>query len=105
MLTTTGVFKSRAEAEQAAGQLRALGISRDRIITLTPQVSERELERVRTTQGEQPGMVTAMGAVAGGAVGMGVVEALAIGLIPGVGPIAALGLAGGALIGALTGGV
>jgi len=104
MVNVTAIFTSRADAEQASRQLASLGIPKDKIVTLTPQLNEKELARVQTTQGEQPGMVVALGALAGGAVGAGIAEALAAALLPGVGPILAIGLAGGALIGALAGG-
>ncbi len=106
MIAVVGVFKSRESAQQAAGALGAVGISKKYLTVLTPESSERDpnLESVPQTQGEQPGMVKAMGAVAGGAVGMGLGEALASLLVPGVGVVLAIGVAGGALLGAIGGG-
>lgn len=104
MIVHTGVFKSRAEAERATLQLHALGIAKDRIITLTPEATPEELSSVPTTEGEPPGMIKALGAIAGGVVGAGIVEALAVFLIPGAGPVLAIGVIGAALIGALSGG-
>ena len=57
-----------------------------------------------TTQGEQPGMFKALGAVVGGAVGAGIAETIATAAIPDVGPVLAIGLAAGAVVGAFTGG-
>jgi len=106
MIPVVGVFESRQSAQQAAAALGAAGIAKKYLTILTPHSSERDpnLESVPQTQGEQPGMVKAMGAVAGGAVGMGLGEALASLLVPGVGPVLAIGVAGGALLGAIGGG-
>jgi hypothetical protein len=104
VIPIVGVFRSRGTAEQGGTRLRALGIPRERIITLTPQFTEEELRSVPTTQGEQPGMFKALGAVVGGAVGAGIVETIATASIPGVGPVLAIGLAAGAIAGAFTGG-
>jgi hypothetical protein len=48
-------------------------------------------------------MVKTLGAVAGGAAGLGIGEGLATLALPGVGPVLAIGLIGGALLGALAG--
>ena len=108
MPAVVGVFKSQSEADLGARKLVAAGISEDKINLLTPHASAKanaaETESVPRTMGEQPGMVKAIGAVAGGAVGLGIGEGLATLLIPGVGPVLAIGLAGGALLGALAGG-
>jgi len=104
MRTVVGVFKTRAEAEQASAELAPLGIPEHRISILTPQLTEEELATVPTTQGEQRGMVKTLGAVVGGAVGMAGGFGLASVLVPGVGPVIALGIAGGALLGAVGGG-
>jgi hypothetical protein len=106
MIPVVGVFESRQSAQQAAAALGAAGIAKKYLTILTPDSSERDpnMESVPQTQGEQPGMVKAMGAVAGGAVGMGLGEVLASLLVPGVGPILAIGVAGGALLGAIGGG-
>lgn len=104
MIPVVGVFKSRSAAEGGAARLRSLGIPHDRITTLTPQFTEEELRSVPTTQGEQPGMFKALGAVVGGAVGAGIAETIATAAIPGVGPVLAIGLAAGAVVGAFAGG-
>ena len=104
MPTVVGVFKSRSDAERGVAKLRTIGIPADHINLLTPQASEKELAAIPTSQGEQPGMVKTLGAVAGGALGLGLGEMAATLLLPGVGVVLALGLAGGALLGAIGGG-
>jgi len=107
MKPVVGVFKSRSAAQMAAGTLVPLGIPRDNINILTPDVTQTELAQLPTQAAEQPGMGKAMGATVGGAVGLaaGTLPALLGGLlIPGVGPVLAIGLAGGVL-GAVAGGV
>ena len=98
-----GVFKSRSEAEVGTEELLRVGI-RDRAITvLTPQRNGGP-QRVPKSDAEQPGMMKTLGAVAGGALGLGVGEGLATLIIPGVGPVLAAGMIGGAVLGALAGG-
>jgi hypothetical protein len=104
MPAVAGVFKSRSDAERAVAELRTLGIPNDRINLLTPEATAKELAAVPTSEGEQPGMVKTLGAVAGGAVGLGVGEMIAAMILPGVGFVLAVGLAGGALLGAIGGG-
>ena len=71
---------------------------------LSPGEPDSEVEaNIRTSETEQPGMGTAVGGAVGGALGVagglevGMVAATA--LIPGVGPVFALGLLGAALLG------
>lgn len=103
MKTVTGIFASRAEAEQAAGHLRALGIPEKHISILTPETTGAELNAVPTTEAEQPGMGKIIGGVVGGAAGLsgGVQVGSMVGLLsfPGVGPIVAIGFAGALLAG------
>ncbi len=103
MPAVAGVFQLRSDAERAVAELRTLGIPNDRINLLTPEATAKELAAVPTSQGEQPGMVKMLGAVAGGALGLGVGEMIAA-MLPGVGFVLAVGLAGGALLGAIGGG-
>jgi hypothetical protein len=110
MHTAVGVFSDRRAAEHAVGRLRNLGFPADRITLLTPGESAEAMpskatatEAMPTTEGEAPGVGTAMGAVVGGAVGAaaGLPLGAAIGaLIPGVGPVIAIGIAGAAILGA-----
>ncbi len=104
MPAIVGVFKSRSDAERAVIDLRNLGVPKDRVNLLTPEATEKELAAVPQSQGEQPGMVKVLGALTGGALGAGVGEMVATMILPGVGFVMALGLAGGALLGAIGGG-
>ena len=105
MSTVAGIFSSRAEAERAVENLRAAGITDERISLLSPGATQGEIDReVPTTETEQPGMGTALGTTVGGALGVAggmhlgaVVASL---FVPGVGPIFAAGLVGAALLGA-----
>lgn len=104
METVAGVFNSRADAERAIQGLRSAGIAEDRISFLTPGTTDEAVEAaVPTTETEQPGMGTAMGATVGGA--MGIAGGASLGaaaaslLIPGVGPVIAGGIIGAALLG------
>ena len=106
MEIVTGVFRSRSEAEEALSQLKSLGVSEDRIGLLTPGMTDRQVERsVRTTDSEESGMGRAMGGAVGAA--LGVASGASLGaaaaslLIPGVGPVLAIGLIGATLLGAV----
>lgn len=104
MEAIVGVFTSRAAAERAIEQLRSAGISDDHISLLIPGTTEKELEAVPTTDAESPGMGGALGGVVGGALGaasgMSLGMAAASLLVPGVGPVMAIGVLGAALLGA-----
>ena len=95
MISVAGVFKSRSDAQRGSTQLLATGISRDRINLLTPEASEKELGAVPVDAAEQPGMGKAIGAAVGGAVGLaggiGLGGAVASLLLPGIGPVIAIG--------------
>lgn len=97
MDTITGIFESTENAALAAARLQAVGFSEENITLLTPGTSKRELDAVPTEEGEQPGMGKAIGAVTGGAVGLAAGTVLANLLLPGVGPVAVLGLGAGSL--------
>jgi hypothetical protein len=104
MKSVAGIFASRADAERAASQLVDNGVARDRISFLVPGMTDEELhDSTPTTETEGSGMGKAVGAVVGGASGaaLGSFGAAAASLlIPGVGPVAAIGLAAMALFGA-----
>jgi hypothetical protein len=86
MRIAVGVLKSRSDTDGGVQKLRSAGIPEDQISVLTPGAAqEGEVTRVPKVGGEQPGMVAAIGAVAGGAAGLGVGERLATLLVPGVG--------------------
>lgn len=103
MQTVVGVFPSRTTAERAVEDLRASGIAISRINLLTPGASEKELAAVPLTETEQPGMGSAVGGVIGGALGAAggvhLGTAVASALLPGVGPVVAIGAAAAALLG------
>jgi hypothetical protein len=98
----TGVFKTQAEAEKALGRLRQSGIAEDHIALLTPGGDNKissEMQTVPTDTTEQPGMGGAMGALLGGGIGF-TGGSILMALVPGVGPVTALGLLGASLLGA-----
>lgn len=102
MKAVTGVFRSASDAERALTQFRELGLPEHRLTLLTPSTSGsgRHSEDVPTASTEQPGMGKAIGALVGGAAGLSGGPLLLAALIPGVGPITAIGLLGGAVLGA-----
>ena len=102
MEAVSGVFKTRAAAERAVHEAAKADIPADRITLLTPgsvDHLEKEMQSVPTDTAEQPGMGKAIGALVGGGVGI-TGGSLLIALVPGVGPITALGLLGAAIVGA-----
>lgn len=103
METVTGVFRFPEMARRAAGELRRLGFPEEQVSLLFPGSTEKEIHSVPTSETEQPGMGSAIGGVVGAAVGMAGGFELGIAataLIPGVGPVIAVGIAGAALLGA-----
>jgi hypothetical protein len=105
MESIVGIFNSLADAKRAAAILQTLGIPEARITVLSPHTSEAEIEAsVPTDDTEQPGMGQAMGGTVGAALGVAggatAGAAAASLLVPGVGPVLALGLLGAALLGA-----
>jgi hypothetical protein len=104
MHTTVGIFSSRAQAEQAIEHLLAGGTPANTIHYFTGECAPEEIEALRTTDAEAPGMGKAMGAFLGGVIGasggLSVGSAVASVLIPGVGPIMAVGLGAAAVLGA-----
>lgn len=109
MKTVVGVFLSRAEAERAAESLRQAGIQDNNISLLHPGSSVEKLEAVPVVAGEQPGMGQAMGGVVGAGIGVAgsatVGLAIATSILPGVGPVIAVGIIASALVGAALGAV
>lgn len=104
METVTGIFPSRAEAEEAIRELHLLGIPNDRIALLTPGMNDERVEStVPTSDTEQPGMGKAMGGTVGGAMGIAGGATLGVAaaslLVPGVGPVIAGGILGAAVLG------
>jgi hypothetical protein len=102
METISGVFETRTAAERAVQDVSRTGIAADKITLLTPgsvDHLDKEMSSVPADTTEQPGMGKAIGALLGGGVGI-TGGSLLIALVPGVGPITALGLLGAAIAGA-----
>jgi len=102
MEAISGVFKTRQDAERAVKEIRAAGIPADRVTLLTPGTTDKidkELQSVPVDAAEQVGMGKTFGAVLGGAAGLSG-GSLLIALVPGVGPVTAIGLLGAAILGA-----
>jgi len=102
MEAVSGVFQTRAAAERAVRDAVKAGIPSDKITLLMPGsmgAVDKEVSTVPVDTTEQPGMGKAIGALLGGGVGITGGSLLAA-LIPGVGPITALGLLGAAIVGA-----
>jgi hypothetical protein len=102
MESVTGIFATREAAERAYEQVGQAGIPLDRLTILTPGSADqvdKEFQSVPTDASEQPGMGNAMGALVGGGIGI-TGGSLLMALVPGVGPITALGLLGAAVLGA-----
>jgi hypothetical protein len=102
MKGVTGVFRSATDAERALTQFRELAVPEDRLTLLSPSTSGtgHHVEAVPTSSTEQPGMGKAIGALVGGAAGFAGGPILIAALVPGVGPITAIGLLGGAVLAA-----
>jgi hypothetical protein len=105
MKSVTGVFRSVTDAQQALAELRSVGLPEDRVTLLTPGKHHPDMGAVPTVAAEQPGMAKAMGALVGGAAGLSGGPLIVAALIPGVGPITAIGLLGGAVLAAAGAGV
>lgn len=102
MESVTGIFATREAAERAYDQVRQAGIPADKLTLLTPGTADqinKEIQSVPTDSSEQPGMGDAIGALVGGGVGL-TGGAVLMALVPGVGPVTALGLLGAAVVGA-----
>ncbi len=98
MKSVAGVFRDRDDAVRGIGRLLAIGVENSRISFLAPEHPDAQFGAVPVVEGEAPGMGPALGAVVGGASGAALGAAAASLLIPGIGPIAAIGFAAAALI-------
>ncbi|MDY7013663.1 MAG: general stress protein [Cyanobacteriota bacterium] len=116
-----GVFPTRQEAESALTQLRDAGFNMDKVSAIAKNADGSSSvggARVTKSTEEQAAGGAAAGAAAGGATGgvMGLIGGLGVLAIPGVGPVAEVGVilantllgggigaAGGGLLGALIG--
>ena len=102
MQAISGVFKTRADAEAAVNEALSASIPADRITLLTPGTVDKidaEMKTVPSDATEQPGMGKAVGALAGGGIGFAG-GSLLMALVPGLGPVTAIGLLGAAVLGA-----
>jgi hypothetical protein len=101
MTTVSGVFRSKETADRAANDLRQSGV---RNINLIAPGAGARADTVPTTETEQPGMGRAVGGVVGAALGIAggfeIGTAAASLLLPGVGPVVAIGIAAATLLGA-----
>ena len=103
MKTVAGVFRFHQMAVEAAAELKRAGFTEKQINLFYPGSPKEAIHSVPESTTEQPGMGGAIGGLVGGALGLagGVhLGAAATALVPGVGPILAVGLAGAALFGA-----
>ncbi|AFV11199.1 putative membrane protein [Thermacetogenium phaeum DSM 12270] len=99
-----GVFDTREQAEQAASRLRDQGFHKDISIVAKEEKAERQEEGELRMGGDDTaveGITTGgvLGGIAGLAAGAGAL------VIPGIGPLVALGPIAGLLSGAATGGL
>jgi len=91
METAIGVFSSRDHAEEAVKELRQRGVPDEAVVFLTR--SENEAKSIAKEFGAY------VGGFAGGAAGMSAGVVAATLLLPGVGPVFALGFGAAALLG------
>lgn len=102
MRNTSGIFRSRADAERAAQRLGSTGLRRDRITLLVPGEVGRQLQCVPLSASEQPGVARALGAVTGAAIGLAVgfgLGVVASAALPGMGPVTVTGFWGATILG------
>jgi len=112
MIPVTGLFTTKSDALRAREALNSHGIPQERINVLMPNGGQAAVRHIQVSDTEQPGTGKVMGGVVGGTVGAAAgAELGAVGaalLIPGVGPIIAIGSAAAAILGiggAITGAV
>ena len=99
MQAVSAVFLSKTQAEQAVRKLQSSRLQADRVSLLTSGGKGlKKLESVPVDTTEQLGMGTAIGAVVGGAAGLS--GGLIAAVVPGVGPVTAVGLLGAAILSA-----
>jgi hypothetical protein len=105
MKAVAGVFLTRNAAERAAQALASEGIRGEKIAVLIPGETREEVElSVPVSSTERPGMGKALGGVVGAAAGAATgieAGALATAVIPGIGPVIALGILGAAVLGTI----
>ncbi|MBA3915938.1 MAG: hypothetical protein H0X25_19215 [Acidobacteriales bacterium] len=103
MESVVSVFDSRDKAQSAYESLVQHHIPQESIILLSGQEDESKIDAVPTTDTERDGMGKTIGAFLGGVggagAGLGLGSAVASLLIPGVGPIIAIGIGAAAVLG------
>jgi hypothetical protein len=102
MNTVAGVFRHAGSARDAAIALRRAGFAQDQVNLLFPDSPEEAIHSIATSQTEESGMGGAIGGVLGAALGLSAgfeLGVAATALIPGVGPILAVGVVAAALLG------
>jgi hypothetical protein len=102
MKTVAGVFRNSGPARNAAIALLRAGFAQDQVNLLFPDSPEEAIHSIATSQTEEPGVGGAIGGVLGAALGLSAgfeLGVAATALIPGVGPILAVGVAAAALLG------
>jgi hypothetical protein len=103
MKTVVGIFVSLADAKEAVNSLKLIKVSHNQINLLAPRASEEEIASIPTMDTEGPGVGKAFGGLVGGALGaaggvhLGTAGASLV--IPGVGPVIAIGVVAAALLG------
>ena len=106
MITVTGIFVRRADAERAAELLRSSGINDEHLALLAPGTPNEAVEETVThTETEEQGA----GGKVGGAVGrgLGIAGGIMVGgavgsaLVPGVGAVLGAGILAAAILGVL----
>ena len=103
MTTAAGVFRSYEAAREAVSALNHAGFPLSQINLLYPGSPKGKIHTIPTSETEPPGVGGAIGAVLGGTVGavagfeFGIA---ATALIPGVGPVVAVGVAAAVVLGA-----
>ena len=108
MKTVTGVFTTSDDARRVAQKLRMAGLPAKDVALLLPGNGHNPPEPVPVTATEQSGMGKVLGGVVGAAAGAagGLELGTAVSaVIPGVGPVVAIGLFGAALLGAAGAGI
>ena len=105
MNSVAGIFLNRAAAESGIDRLRALGIDEERMVLLSPGISDERVEQTvpvidtEAGPGEKIGSSVGRGAgIAGGIMLGGAVGSI---FVPGVGAVVAAGLLGAALLGTM----
>jgi len=101
MRPVAGVFHSHREAVRTAEDLAVSGFSPGQVNVFFPETPEVKIHSIPTSETEQPGVGGAIAGAVGAALGLaGGFELMGVtALIPGVGPVVAVGIAGAALFG------